>query len=227
MKVNELPARHGIARLCGDVSRVVAMLLIIMSVVGCERSAAPRFSDPVKRKNGVAYIPIDNTALLIPEKTWLKGYARNSTDGLVSSIALHATIPDVQPWSEARNDEMYWQVGPGKKLEIAIKGNNASQIRLFSHAPSSIYSEDEFVEEPSDQAGQGLRRFRMLWTYKPKPAELDELRKEFGADVVDQLVAKHGSPKLNTVYYESIESGRVKYLFLVAMSEVVSFKRVI
>jgi hypothetical protein len=56
-----------------------------------------KLPDPVKSKNGLSYIPIDDTAFLIPEKTWLKGYSRNSTDGMVYSITLHATVPDVQP----------------------------------------------------------------------------------------------------------------------------------
>ena len=65
--------------------------------------------DPVQSKDGVAYIPIDDTAFLVPEETWLRGYSRNSTDGLVANIALHASVPDVQPWSPERNDAMYWK----------------------------------------------------------------------------------------------------------------------
>ena len=77
--------------------------------------------DPVQSKDGVAYIPIDDTAFLVPEETWLRGYSRNSTDGLVANIALHASVPDVQPWSPERNDAMYWKAGPGLSLRIDIR----------------------------------------------------------------------------------------------------------
>lgn len=177
-----------------------------------KHAAAPRLPDPVERKDGLAYIPIDDTAFLIPEKTWLKGYARHSTDGLVASITLHATIPDVQPWSQARHEEMYWSAGPGKTLEIRIYGDRASQVRNFPDVPRSIRQRSDFIEEPSDQAAQGLRRFRELWTYKLEPAELEKHRKEFGDEQVNRLLAKDGTPDLSTTYYEFIEHDRVKYL---------------
>lgn len=181
--------------------------------IGLPKAEAPkRMSDPVERTDGMAYIPIDDTAFLIPEKTWLKGYSRNSTDGLVGSITLHATIPDVQPWSQARHDEMYWPAGPGKKLEIRIYGDSASQVRNFPDVPRSIRQRSDFIEEPSDQAAQGLRRFRELWTYKLGTAELEKHRKEFGDEQVNRLLAKDGTPDLSTTYYEFIEHDRVKYL---------------
>ena len=91
--------------------------------------------DPVQSKDGVAYIPIDDTAFLVPEETWLRGYSRNSTDGLVANIALHASVPDVQPWSPERNDAMYWKAGPGLSLRIDIQGNRA-EVHLHFHEAS-------------------------------------------------------------------------------------------
>jgi len=171
--------------------------------------AVQRAADRVQKQNGTAYIPIDDTAFLIPEKTWLKGYARNATDGLVDSIAMHATVPDVQPWSQARNEEMYWPAGPGKKLEIYIKAGG-SRAPDF-HIPRSNRPAGQFIEEPSDQAAQGLRRFRQLWTFEATAAELEKYRKEWGEEKVNRLRAKAGTPDLSTVYYEFIENGRVKY----------------
>lgn len=176
-------------------------------VAGCKKSS--RLPNPVESKDGVSYIPINDTAFLIPEKTWLKGYGRNSTDGLVSSITLHATIPDVQPWSQARHEEMYWPAGPGEKLVIHIKGDRADQTKAFPHVPSSVFQSFEFVEEDSDQAAQGLRRFRKL--RRVDPAGVPKLRKEFGDKAVDELLAKDGTPYMDTVYYERIEHERVKY----------------
>ena len=111
--------------------------------------------DPVQSKDGVAYIPIDDTAFLVPEETWLRGYSRNSTDGLVANIALHASVPDVQPWSPERNDAMYWKAGPGFSLRIDIQRNRAEVHLHFHDVPHSRQWKSQFIEEPSDQAAQG------------------------------------------------------------------------
>ena len=167
--------------------------------------------DPVQSKDGVAYIPIDDTAFLVPEKTWLRGYARNSTDGMVGNITLHASVPDVQPWSPERNDAMYWKAGPGLSLRIDIQGNDAGAHRdNFHKVPGSRMSWAEFIEEPSDQAAQGLRRFRRSWPrYKEENAEKDT--DQFGADVVEARRRDAGKPVMDTVYYEYIQNDRVKY----------------
>ena len=164
--------------------------------------------DPVQSKDGVAYIPIDDTAFLVPEKTWLRGYARNSTDGLVANIALHASVPDVQPWSPERNDAMYWKAGPGLSLRIDIKGGRVSAPDF--DVPRSQRPHGEFIEEPSDQAEQGLRRFRRLWLpYNEENAEKDAA--QFGADHVAGMRETSGKPMMDTVYYEYIQNDRVKY----------------
>lgn len=184
-------------------------LVALFSLSACDRS--PALPNPVESKNGVSYIPIDDTAFLIPEKAWLKGFARNSTDGLVCCITLHATIPDVQPWSQARHEEMYWPAGPGKKLEIRIYGDRADQIRAFPNVPRSVRQSFDFVEEPSDQAAQGLRRFRQIWMfYKDKDAE-DEAIRRWGKDFVEKRRRDTGKPMMDISYYEYIEHDRVKY----------------
>lgn len=164
--------------------------------------------DPVQSKDGVAYIPIDDTAFLVPEKTWLRGYARNSTDGLVANIALHASVPDVQPWSPERNDAMYWKAGPGLSLRIDIKGGRVSAPDF--DVPRSQRPHGEFIEEPSDQAAQGLRRFRRSWgEYTEEDAK--EGLKKFGAEHVESRRLNANQPMMDTVYYEYIQNGRVKY----------------
>ena len=167
--------------------------------------------DPVQSKDGVAYIPIDDTAFLVPEKTWLRGYARNSTDGLVANITLHASVPDVQPWSPERNSAMYWKAGPGLSLRIDIQGNQVGDYwDNFHKVPGSRMSWAEFIEEPSDQAAQGLRRFRRSWgIYTKKDAEKDT--RQFGAEFDERMRGHNGKPMMDTVYYEYIQNDRVKY----------------
>lgn len=166
--------------------------------------------DPVQSKDGVAYIPIDDTAFLVPEETWLRGYSRNSTDGLVANIALHASVPDVQPWSPERNDAMYWKAGPGLSLRIDIQGNRAEVHLHFHEVPHSRQWKSQFIEEPSDQAAQGLRRFRRSWgEYPEEDAAKDKAR--FGADFVERMRSHNGKPMMDTVYYEYIQNDRVKY----------------
>ena len=166
--------------------------------------------DPVQSKDGVAYIPIDDTAFLVPEKTWLRGYARNSTDGSVGNITLHASVPDVQPWSPERNDAMYWKAGPGLSLRIDIQGNRAEVHLHFHEVPHSRQWDGQFIEEPSDQAEQGLRRFRRSWgEYPEEDAAKDKAR--FGADFVERMRSHNGKPMMDTVYYEYIQNDRVQY----------------
>jgi len=189
-------------------------MCIAIGLSACDnssQSSPDRLPNPVESKDGLAYIPIDDTAFLIPEKTWLKGYSRKSADGLVHSITLHATIPDVQPWSPERNDEMYWPAGPGKKLEIYIFGDREDQARSFPTAPNSIFQSFDFVEESSDQAAQELRRFRRLWSfYKDQEAE-DEAVRRWGLKFVEERRRDAGTPMMATVFYEFIEHDRVKY----------------
>lgn len=203
--------------------RIVLVCFLGVALLACDRSSqadapgangaasktnATRLSNPVESKDGLSYIPIDDTAFLIPEKTWLKGYGRNSTDGAVSSITLHATVPDVQPWSQERHEEMYWPAGPGKKLLIYIKGGR-KRAEDFSVSRRDR-PPGEFVEEPSDQAAQGLRRFRKLW-----PAYTDEDAKNglkrFGSKHVESMKESAGTPMMDTVYYELVYQDWVKY----------------
>jgi len=172
-----------------------------------------RLPNPVQSKDGVSYIPIEDTAFLIPEKTWLVSYGRRSTDGMVDSFILHATVPDVQPWSPARNDEMYWPAGPGKKLLIYIKGGigAASQAQDFYNVPNSIYSTSSFIEEPSNQSAQGLRQFRMLRPfYKDEAAEKEAIHK-WGSEFVEESKRSSGKPMMYDVFYELIENDHIKY----------------
>ncbi|MBL8477098.1 MAG: hypothetical protein JNK71_13675 [Methyloversatilis sp.] len=184
-------------------------ICLTSSLNGCKES--PRLPNPVISKDGVAYIPIDDTAFLIPEKSWLTGFSRKATDGSVGSITLHATVPDVQPWSQARHEEMYWAAGPGKKLRITIEGNQLETSReRFHEVPASRMRSFPFIEEPSDQAPQGLRRFRTLML----PYSDDEAKKDlskFGSEFLEARKKGANKPMNGTVYYEFIEDNQVKY----------------
>ena len=187
----------------GGMLRIAFWLCLAFMLTTCGK----HLPNPVQSHDGVSYIPLDDTAFLIPEKTWLKGYGRRSTDGMVDSIALHATIPDVQPWSKERNDEMYG-TAPGKKLEITIKGDRAGRGMRFQN----LFQEFEFIEEPSDQAAQGLRRFRKAAVFDPTPDELERYRKSKKGDPpVEFSRAKPGTKDLMDVFYMLIEDGRIKY----------------
>lgn len=103
---------------------------------------------------------------------------------------------------------MYWPAGPGKKLLIYINGGR-KRAEDFSVSRRDR-PPGEFVEEPSDQAMQGLRRFRKLW-----PSYSDEDAKNglerFGPKHVESMKASAGMPMMDTVYYELIYRDRVKY----------------
>lgn len=66
-------------------------LVAVVLLAGCKGADNP---SPVQSKNGYSYIPIDGTAFLIPEKSWLKGYANKATDGSVCCIMHHAPCDD-------------------------------------------------------------------------------------------------------------------------------------
>lgn len=145
-----------VVRIAGGVWEATAQLF---SRIAHSRS----LPNPVESKKGVSYIPIDDTAFLIPEKTWLTGFSRRSTDGSVGSISLHATIPDVQPWSQERHEEMYWRAGPGKKLRIRLDGYPGVEVVEF--VP---HTKNDFVEEPNNKyAAQGLKKYRRYHNGQP------------------------------------------------------------
>ena len=183
-----------------------------VKVVQSAISPAPKgLPDPVERKDGVAYLPIDETAFVIPEKSWLKGYSRKATDGKVGTIMLHATVPEVDPWSQARHEEMYWPAGPGKKLLINIEAGQADAHLHFHEVPHSRMWRTKFIEEDSDQAAQGLRRFRAIWGEYTEEF-VRETEKKFGLEIAEGLRKNTNKPRMSTVYYELIEQDRVKYL---------------
>lgn len=160
--------------------RTVIAIVISVNLNACGKN----LPDPVERKDGYAWIPIADTAFLIPEKTWLKSYGRKSTDGSVDSFDLHVTAPDVQPWSEAVNEQMYPPAGPGQRIDVVVKDDRellAFQFERFYVPPQSRWGESFPLQEvPSELASNGLRKFR-------------------------------DSSSKNTVFHERIENGRVKY----------------
>lgn len=163
---------------------VVVAIALSVSLNACGK----KLPDPVERKDGYAWIPIADTAFLIPEKTWLKGYGRKATDGMVSHIGVHATAPDVQPWSQAVHDQMYPKLGRGAITEIDVYHTWDYMFfhERFPKFPQSIWGGGDLIEEPSDLAEKGLRKFR-------------ERR------VTD------GKLQTGTVFYEYVQNGKVKY----------------
>lgn len=136
--------------------RLLPILFLTLTMV----TACEQLPNPVISEHGQSYIPIADTAFLIPEKTWLTGYGRNKTDGMVSSIFMHATIPEVQPWSPAVNDVMYIGASPGRKVDIEIRDTRHTEfIQRFPRFPNSRWG-GKLVEVPSDLEDIGLRRFK-------------------------------------------------------------------
>jgi hypothetical protein len=135
---------------------VVAVVALVTSLGACGN----KLRDPVERKDGSAWIPIADTAFLIPEKTWLKSYGRNSTDGMVSSFNLHATAPDIQPWSEAVNAQMYPKYGPGDLVSVDVREARDLLVGDYFYQVSQSRWRAALEEVPSDLAANGLRRFR-------------------------------------------------------------------
>jgi len=158
----------------------VAAIAFSVSLNACGK----KLPDPVERKDGYAYIPIADTAFLIPEKTWLKSYGRKSTDGSVGSFNLHVTAPDVQPWSQEVNAQMYPPRGPGQRVDVSVNdmGENFDYLsKRFYQVPQSRWGSSRLLEEvESDQTAIGLRKFR-------------------------------DSGWQTSVFYERIENERVKY----------------
>lgn len=138
-----------------------SVIAIVFSV--SLNACGKKLPDPVERKDGYAWIPIADTAFLIPEKTWLKSYGRKSTDGAVDSFNLHATAPDVQPWSEAVNEQMYPTLGPGQRVDVVVKDIRgeplASQYESFYTFPQR-WAGHILEEVNSDFTAHGLRKFR-------------------------------------------------------------------
>jgi hypothetical protein len=165
-------------KMCKLLSRAFIAIALSVSLSACGK----KLPDPVERKDGYAYIPIADTAFLIPEKTWLKSFARKSTDGSVDSFVVHVTAPDVQPWSQAVNDQMYPPLGPGMRVDVWVRDAHevlASQYELFYRPPNS-------------------RRGGVL--------------EEIYSDLADYGLRKFSDPITNrTIFYERIENDRVKY----------------
>lgn len=95
---------------------VVIALCTLWNTAACGRN----LPNPVTVKDGLARIPIGDMVFVIPEKTWLKGYSRNSTDGLVSGFQLHAVAPEVEPWSPENNARMYKVPGWGAQIQVTV-----------------------------------------------------------------------------------------------------------
>lgn len=170
-----------------NMRRLLLAVVTAIALTASLNACGEKLPNPVERRDGYAWIPMADTAFLIPEKTWLKGYGRRATDGLVVDIGLHATVPEVAPWSPEVQDQMYPPRGWGRLITIAVRDKgNRTFFQRFPDFPQSINGAWKLVEEPSELAAIGLHRFR-------------ELR------VTD------GKPQVGVVFYEHVQDGKVKY----------------
>lgn len=164
-----------------------AMMLIALN-------ACNRLPNPVEKKNGYSWIPIQDTAFLVQDKTWLKGYSRNSTDGLVSSLTLHAMAPTIQPWNQQINNTMYPPLGRGAAVQINVRSTYRTDFpEHFSRFPQSRWGGHTLIEEPSEFKEFGLRQFR------EKPYRFKE------GQFKGRIVPSH------SVFFEKVEGEKVKY----------------
>jgi hypothetical protein len=139
-------AYAGAGRLCRFVWTVLLAVLMADAMTGCGKSVP----NPVDETKDPIHIPFGDTVFVIPKKTWLKGYSRNSTDGLVSHISLHASAPNVEPWSPSVNDQMYPRLGWGNRIEIDLSESEykrkvtekiVSESRQCTFVPSPLHDD--------------------------------------------------------------------------------------
>ncbi len=181
-------SRHTFREIVSLMFCIPCLIALSLVLTACGKS----LPNPVESKDGQSFIPIADTAFLIPEKTWLTGYGRKSTDGMVAHIGLHAFVPDVLPWSQERHSLMYPKLGRGQIVEVDVEDlsdPNSLFFERFPNFPQSTWGVGKLVEEPSDLAPYGLRKFRQRWT-------------------------SDGQIQAGTVFYEHVIDGKVKYLAL-------------
>ncbi len=120
------------------ITHRLIFIVLISVIILVALNACNRLPNPVEKKNGYSWIPIQDTAFLVQDKTWLKGYSRNSTDGLVYSFTLHAIAPIIQPWNPKINNAMYPPLGRGAAVIINVTSNDYSDFsEIFSRFPQS------------------------------------------------------------------------------------------
>ncbi len=157
----------------------------LVTVAGCNNG----LPSLVESANGQTWIPIADTAFLIPDKTWLKGYGHRKSDGLIAHISLHAMAPDAQPWSEEVQDLMYPKVGGwGRRIVISVKeiDPDSKFSGRFQSFPQSLWGGGRLVEESSDLEAHGWHKFR-------------------------EETGKAGKINTGRIFYEYLENGVVKY----------------
>lgn len=171
-----------------DLRGVINPLLLLaclFSLVGCEQQP-----HPAEKTDSDTWIPIADTAFLVPNKTWLKSYGRKKTDGAVSSISLHSTAPEVLPWSQERHDQMYPKLGRGKVIEInvMIPAEGSVFHKRFPVFPQSYWGQGELVEVPADLEINGFHKFKERWS--------------------------NGMIRESKVFYEYVRDGKVTYFYI-------------
>lgn len=126
-------------------SQMLFSVLLCLATTACGKD----LPNPVERKDGVARIPIDGMVFVIPEKTWLKSYHRNKTDGLVHGFDLHAFAPTVEPWSPDKDERMYKVPGWGARIDIRVTSNDGQPLRKITEKLLEEIDKCRFSPSPS------------------------------------------------------------------------------
>jgi hypothetical protein len=130
----------------GGLRRFIWTVLLAVLMAGAITGCGKSVPNPVDQTKDPVHIPFGDTVFVIPKKTWLKGYSRHSTDGLVSHISLHALAPNVEPWSPAANDRMYHGFRWGDRIEIDL--SDSEYERKVTEKIVSETESCEFTQSP-------------------------------------------------------------------------------
>jgi hypothetical protein len=159
------------------------------------------------------YLEFAGTQLLIPKKSWLKGYGRNSTDGKVSDIILHALAPEVKAWTPENDKIMYSGEfrTPFRTVEINVK-EVAGPVAGFGRSIDARGEDGErsFLEVESDLASIGFRRFIVVWSHQedtPSVVQYKELERKNGPglQIIDKQLLENANPPYFLVKNDRIE----------------------
>lgn len=158
------------------------------------------------------YLPIADTAFLIPRRQWLKNYSTVSKNQ-VSLIQLEVS-PHILPLSSnVRENESNYFISTNKII-INIESHwRSSDIERFSQPPNSFLSSSVLlIEEHSDQKAQGLQRFRRVFRdHQYSSEEVQDQSKTTDKKFFLNEDGKYYHIDKKHTDYMLIENNRVKY----------------
>ena len=161
----------------------------------------------------LTYIPIANTAFLIPKEKWLKNDAISNFNEKVINIQLEISpeISPLPPRKDNNGDDIF--VSKDKIVIVINSYGNSNQIKEFPRVPHSIIdTSNPLMEEISDQKNQGLRRFRrLLGGYEYTQEEARQASKTSGKELILNQNGKYYYIHKTEVDYILVKENRVKY----------------